>query len=397
MSAKAALVALLLLSGLSLRSVSQESSHNQDQVTQHARLAQRYLQERKPELAIPELEKVIDLDPGNLDARANLGVLLFFRGEYASAVSQLHAALKIQPNLWKIRALLGLAEVHTSDAADALNDLEAAFPLIQDKKLKVEVGLELVGLYNQSSDLDDAAGIITQLRKADPENAEVQYAAYRTYADLSGESMLELSLAAPDSAQMHQLLAHEETREGNTNAAIAQYRKAIAIDAHLPGVHYELAEILHTSEDPVVKKEAEQEYRAAVAESPQDEKAICKLGEIAAAKGDLKQTYDDYAKAAALQPADAEAKLGLAKALIEMNEPDKALLLLEASAQLEPTSSAVHYRLATLYKKMRRPQDAEREVALYKKYKEMKENLHAVYKDLAIQPQEIREDGHDEK
>ena len=97
--------------------------------------------------------------------------------------------------------------------------------------------------------------------------------------------MLTLSLVAPDSAQMHQLLAHEETREGNTNAAIAEYRKAIAIDGHLPGVHFELAELLHTSQDPAVKKEAEQEYRAALAANPQDEKAICRLGDIAAQDG----------------------------------------------------------------------------------------------------------------
>jgi len=94
---------------------------------------------------------------------------------------------------------------------------------------------------------------------------EVLYAAYRTYADLSGEAMVSLSLVAPDSAQMHQLLAHEETREGNTNGAIAQYRKAIALDPHLPGVHFELGELLHTSQDPAVKNEAEEEYRAALA------------------------------------------------------------------------------------------------------------------------------------
>src|SRR6202012_545976 len=144
--------------------------------------------------------------------------------------------------------------------------------------------------------------------------------AYRTYSDLAVESMLALSLAAPDSAQMHQLLAHEEIRDGNTNVAIAEYRKAIPINTHLPGVHFELAELLHTSEDPAIKKEAEQEYRAALAENPQDEKAVCMLGEIAAQNGDIKQEYADYSKAVALQPGDANAKLDLAKALIEMNQ-----------------------------------------------------------------------------
>jgi tetratricopeptide (TPR) repeat protein len=397
MSAKAALFPVLLLSGLAVFAAGQQPASKQEQIDQHERLAQQYLSERKPELAIPELEKVAALDPGNVDARANLGVLLFFHGDYKTAIPHLQAALQLQPSLWKVQALLGFAEEHTSDLEDARKDLETSFPQIQDAKLKVEVGLDLVGLYNAGSDLDDAAAILAQLRKAYPDNPEVLYAAYRTYADLSGESMLALSLAAPDSAQMHQLLAHEETRDGNTNAAIAEYRKAIAIDPHLPGVHFELAELLHTSEDPAIKNEAEQEYRAALAANPQDEKTISRLGDIAAQKGDLKQEYADYAQAVALQPADANAKLALAKALLEMNQEDKALELLEASEQLEPTNAIVHYRLATLYRKKGRTEDARREADLYKKYKDMKDKLRALYKGMLIQPEEIRPDETDAK
>jgi len=269
--------------------------------------------------------------------------------------------------------------------------------MLEERKFKIEVGLDLVGIYTASSELDKAAGLLSQLKTAYPDAPEVLYAAYRTYAELSGESMLSLSLVAPDSAQMHQLLAHEEAREGNTNGAIAQYRKAITIDPHLPGVHFELAELLRTSPDPSVKKEAEQEYRTAVAENPQDVKAICVLAEMAEAKGDTQQAFDDYSKAVTLQPGDADAKLGLAKVLIEMDQPDKALPLLEASAQLEPTNAIVHFRLATLYRKMSRMDEAKREVELYQKYKDMKEKLSAVYKGLQIQPEEIHSDENPEE
>ena len=214
------------------------------------------------------------------------------------------------------------------------------------------------------------------------------YAAYRTYSDLAGESLLALSLAAPDSAQMHQSLAHEDARQGNTDAAIAQYRKAIAINPHLPGVHFELAELLHTSTD--LKKEAEQEYHTALLENPQDQKAILRLAEMDAQKGNIEQAYKQYTKAVELQPADAEAKLGLAKTLMEMNQADKALPLLEDAVQLEPTNAAAHYRLAMVYRRMGRVDDAQREVDLYKKFKEMKEKLQVLYKELQIQPKEIR-------
>src|SRR5882762_1257454 len=224
----------------------------------------------------------------------------------------------------KIQGLLGLAELRTLDVVHGRRDLETAFPLIPDLKFKVEVGLELLSLYTQSGDLEQVSMLVAQLRKAAPDNPEVLYAAYRTYSDLAGESMLALSLAAPDSAQMHQLLAHEDIRQGNTNGAIAQYRKAIAIDPHLPGIHFELAELLHTSTDETLKKEAEQEYQAAMLENSQDEKAILRLAEINAQKGDIQQSYQEYTKAVALQPTDADAKLGLAKTLIVMNQADRA-------------------------------------------------------------------------
>jgi tetratricopeptide (TPR) repeat protein len=397
MSAKAVSLTLLLLPFVSIPSPCQGSSSNQDQINSHARMAQQYLRDQKPELAIPELQKLAALDPDNVDGRANLGVLLFFRGDYTGAVPHLRKAIELQPDLWKVHALLGIAEEHTSDFKRARKDLEDSFPQIQDEKLKVEVGLELVGLYTGSSDLDEAAGMVTQLRRAYPDNAEVLYAAYRTYSDLSGESMLALSLVAPDSAQMHQVMAHEEIKEGNTNGAVAQFRKAIEINPNLPGVHYELAELLNTSQDSAVKKEAEKEYRAALTANPGDEKAECRLGEIDAQKGNTAQAFEEYSRAVALQPADADARLGLSKMLIEMNQSDRAQAVLEETVQLEPTNAVAHYRLGTLYRKEGRMEDAKHEVELYKKFKDMKEKLRAVYKDLQVQPNEIRPDEPDEK
>ena len=78
---------------------------------------------------------MIALDPNNLDARVNLGVLLFFRGDYRAAIPQLRAAVAIQPDLWKQRALLGLAERQQHDEAGR-GDLESAFPHLTEANSK---------------------------------------------------------------------------------------------------------------------------------------------------------------------------------------------------------------------------------------------------------------------
>jgi len=382
-------IALLLITSAPLRS--QVGNNKAQQVAAHLQKAQELLHQNRPDLAIPEFQAVVALDPDNTEAQGNLGVLLFFRSKPAEAIPHLRMALEMDPTLVKIQGLLGIAELRTQNYADAHKDLEAAFPQIQDRKFKSQVGLELVGMYTRDGDLDGSARVIAQLKSSDPDNPEVLYAAYRTYTDLAGESMLALALNRPDSAQMQQVIAHEEARQGNTNGAITHFRKAIALNPHLPGAHFELAELLLSSPDPKVKKQAEAELHAALTDNPLDEKAELRLGEIELQRGDIHPAFEDYSRAVALQPNDGDAKLGLAKTLIQMNQPDKAAKLLEEALQLEPTNAVAHYHLAVLYRKQGRVEDANREVDLYKRYKEEKEKLRAIYQDLMIQSQEISE------
>ena len=105
----------------------------------------------------------------------------------------------------------------------------------------------------------------------------------------------------------------------------------------------------------------------------------------------------EYSKAIELQPSDSDAKLGLAKLLIDKNEDPKATALLEQTVQLEPTNATAHYRLGMLYRQAGRIDDAKREIDLYKKYKAMKEKLRAIYKEMQIQPETLRAEDPVEK
>lgn len=394
---RSALAVLVLVGSSTVFLIAQAADGKGQEVAAHLQKAQEFLHQNRPDLAIPEFEAAVALEPDNVETQGNLGVLLFFQGKPAEAIPHLRFALEHQPSLVKIQGLLGIAEVRTQDFANARKDMEAAFPQIEERKFKSQVGLELVGLYTRDVDLDESARVVAQLRKSDPDNPEVLYAAYRTYTDLAGESMLAMALDQPNSAQMQQMIAHEETKQGNTNGAIAHFRKAIALNSHLPGIYFELAEVLRTASDPKVKQQAEVEYRRALTENPLDEKAEARLGEIEAQRGDVQRAFEHYSRAVELQPGDSDAKLGLAKALIEMNQLDKALPLLEDTVRLEPTNAVAHYRLAILYRKKGRVEDANREVDLYKKYKEAKEKLSSLYQELMLQPQQASADEADEK
>lgn len=382
----APLAALLLGSALAF------SQSNQQDYSAHIHKAETYLQEKRPDLAIPELEAAVRANPESVDAQGNLGVLLFFQGKYADAIPHMRIAVAKQPTLGKLQGLLGIAEERTQDLTDAKQDLEAAFPLIQDKKFKVQTGLELVGTDTKLNDLLAAAPIIGELQKLVPENPEVLYAAYRTYSELEVQAMLSLTLTGPNSAQTYEMLAHEEIKRGDTNAAVANFRKAIAIDPKLPGVHFDLAELLKTSQNPEVKKEAEQEYRADLAQDPTDARAERRLGEIDEGFGLAKQAYQEYVAAVKMQPDDPDANLDLAKMLIQMGQRDKALPLLEKVVREDPTIALAHLRLSQLYRRKGMVKESDRQVALYKRYTDLKTKLNASYKQLQVQPNEIHPD-----
>jgi tetratricopeptide (TPR) repeat protein len=374
----------------------QTSPTRQQQIESHLKQARADISRNRPDLAISEFKAIVALDPKNVDARGNLGVLLFFQGQYAEAIPQLRAALKLQPNLPKIQALLGLAEKRTGDVTNAITDLEAAFPKLEEQKIEVQTGMELIDLYSASGDLPKAVPVIATLRDKDPTNVEMIYTAYRIYSDLLDETRLSLIVAGPNSARVHQMMAHELARQGHTDEAIANYREALKIDPNASGLHFELAEMLNSSGAAGSREEAEKEYQEALTLNPQDEKSECKLGELAALRGDQNAAVEHYGRALKSQPNDSEAMLGLAKAFMTMNQPEKALPLLEQAVKLDPTNATAHFRLSTLYRKMGRPDDATRELADYQKYKAMKEKLRETYRQMRLDTgkKEVEDDVH---
>ncbi len=363
---------------------SAQSQKNQQEIASHARQAQVFLRENKPDLAIPEFRAIAALDPSNIDAQGNLGVLLFFQGDYAQAISPLRKALALQPKISKIEVLLGMAEKRTGDYSAARADLVKAFPEIKEEKIKIEAGMELIELYSASSELEKAAGIVDSLAALYSTDPQVLYTSYRIHSDLAAQSMLSLSMVAPNSALMHQLMAHELAMRGETDAAIANYREALKLDPKLPGIHFELAEILKTFGAKDRQDEAKKEYEAALAVNKFDEKSESRLGEIAYREGNLQQALAHYSRAVELQPNDADADVGLAKVLAEMKQPGKATELLERSVSLDPTNDVAHYRLGMLYRQSGRTSDSAHEFAEYKKYKEMKDKLDSLYRDMHV-------------
>jgi Flp pilus assembly protein TadD len=347
--------------------------------------ALQYLQEQKPQLAIPIFRQIISLDPQDVDARGNLGVLLFFQNNYADAITEMRAALQLNQKLWRIQVLLGTAEKRTGDLAAAQSDLEQSFPNLDDAKLQKQAGLELIEIASASGDLDQAAEVVAQLEKIAPQDPQILFAAYQISLQTVDRTLLSMALAAPNSAELHMMMADEFVLQGDSDNAIAQYREAIRLNPQLAGVHFELAVQLKESSDPALKAEAEREFRTALSLNQFDEKAWRGLGEMMAERGDFPAAKEDYTKALALFPKDSDAETDLAKLLVAHGDNQAATSLLESAVKDDPTNSVAHYQLSGLYRRAGKTADAQHEMDEFARYKAIRDNLGKVFRQMRQQ------------
>lgn len=377
-----ALVWVIVVPAFSMAAAMQTSSGGEQTIGALEQQVQKYLHEQKPELAVPVLRQIISLDPKNLNANANLGVLLFFRNDYTNALPPMRTALQLKPDLWRIQALAGIAEKRTGDPIAAQTDLQQSFSNLEDLKILKQAGLELVELDSSFGQLAKAATVTEKLEDLLPQDPQILFTAWEISSQMMDQSLLNMLFVAPESAEMHMIIGSQLGREGDRAHAIVQYRDAIRLNPHLPGVHFELAEQLRGSPDPAMNAQAGAEYKAAVQENQYDVQAWCRLGDTVAARHDFKAAEADYRKALAIQPKYSDAQTGLAIVLISMNRISEAIPLLESAVRNDPTNITAHYRLSVLYRRSGRTADADREMREFRHYNDLEIKLGHVFQQV---------------
>ncbi len=359
----------------------QSSSDRAAEIRKHLQSGQAFLKQQKPDDAAREFTAVSDLDPKNVEAQANLGVLAFLRGDCVHAAPHLQFALSLNAKLANVRALLGFCEIRQGDSAAGQRNLEQAFPKLTDPKLRVQTGLFLLEIYRQSGNIARAAATITHLQELDADNVDVQYAAYRLYSDLADQAVNAVTVGHPDSARMKQIVAQRLIETGNLDGAIRAYREALNIDPHLTGAHFELAEALMHRPSPSADElaEATKNLQSALGENPRDAESECLLGELALRSSDEKLAGDHFSRALSIQPQNPDAHLGMGKLYLSSGQSDKALAEFKSVIAADPTNSQAHYYLAHAYRKLGRMDEADQEVKVFQALRSSQHQVEDVF------------------
>jgi tetratricopeptide (TPR) repeat protein len=362
---------------LAVGGMSQTNSSSALEIQRYMNQAQQALRANEPDVAAQAYQAILRLDPRNVEARANLGVVAMSTGDWNKADEDLDAALKLQPSNTRVEALLGLCQMRLGRPAEARKLLSAAFPKLEDPKLKRETGLRLLSIQFDAGELEEASIVLAPLQELYPGDAAISYAAFRIYSELEFQAIESLAINAPDSAQLHRALAEHLVNDGRNEAAIIEYRKALAISPDAPDLHFELSQaILFESHSDASLADAQKEVESSLHLNPTDARCECQLAEIETLRSNPAGAASHFANALKLDSESACAKAGLAEQLMDAGKEQQALEYLQAAVRDDPYNEQFHYHLAALYRRSGDKDEAEKEMQKFKQLREMKDELH---------------------
>ena len=209
------------------------------------RRAQEAMADRDYETAAKAWKALIALAPDRPEARSNLGLVYHLQRKYESAIEQFRAALQQNPRLLAARVFLGIDYHLTSSFGRAIKELEAARALDPGNAM----GRKWLAMsYFETGRYATAINELRECRRLDPGDHELVYYLGRAYRKLSTKAFLAVRQAGLESPWLFLLRGRQFARRGDTRKALEELRHAARIDAQIPAVHYQIAELLEAEE-----------------------------------------------------------------------------------------------------------------------------------------------------
>ena len=260
----------------------------------------------------------------------------------------------------------------TGHCHEALPQLKTALGHIADPALKRRAGSAGVRCSMSANDAPGAVSFLLWLNREFPHDPEVLYLTSHVYSDLSIRASNELLTTAPGSPQVHELNAEALETMGKWNDAAQEYRAVLAKEPEMPGIHYRIGRLLLSQPDapPSSKDAAKTEFEEELKIDPNNAGAEFVLGELARQAEQWPNAIAHFSRATQLDAGFADAYIGLGRALLGSGKALEAVAPLKTAANLQPDNPAVHFQLATAYRRAGNKPEADREFALYKQASE---------------------------
>lgn len=309
--------------------------------------------------AIEDYRKALELHPERIAVRVELASALTAAGQFDAALDEDAQILKADP----ANAAAQMNAATISFRQGDVNRARYMFELIHKAHpANVSATVSLGYVYIKMQRYDEAAALLAPLAEAHAGNLDLQYVyAYAQILsgdDADGVARMEKVAQARHDASAWMIAANTLFAKRKFAQARDDAAQAIALNPQMPGAQTLAGEARYALGD---MDKATAEFQAALRQNPRDFTANLYLGIIRSKQRDFATARPLLELAVELIPDHPLARLELAKVNAMTGHEDDAVKELEALEKQTPQWLEPHIELATLYYKLHRPADGQRE------------------------------------
>jgi len=315
--------------------------------------------------AIREYRVYLKLRPSAFEARSNLGAALARAGRYDEAVAEYKLALERDPSNPGVLLNLALAYYKSGQFSAAARELAGVRALQPDNSqaLLLEADCHLrLGENKQVIEL------LAPIEKSNQDDLAVVYllgtALIRDQQPVRGQVLIERILKNGDSAEARLLMGTTKMMVSDYAGALTDLKRAVELNPQLPDVYsyYGMA-LLHTGDTAG----AADAFRKELAANTNDFTSNLQLGAHERQDEEWEKALKHLERALQLRPGDPGTRFQLAATHFAIGKVDQARAELEQLVKESPQFAEAHVTLATIYYRLKRKSDGDRERAIVEK------------------------------
>jgi tetratricopeptide (TPR) repeat protein len=312
--------------------------------------------------AIAAYQAFLELQPKNVEARSNLGAALAHEGRYTEAIEEYRRALALAPDRVAVRLNLALALYKAWEIAPAAAELEKVLAAQPDQK---NARLLLADCFLRMGRFKDVVEVLAPLEAVAEQEHAVAYLLGQAFIldkqPARGQLFIDYILRDGDSAEAHLLMGVARLAASEPAAARDDFARAVELNPKLPSAHANLGQTLMQLGDT---DRAAVELAKELEQNPNDYDANLNLGVILRQQQRYPEAMARFRRALSVRPASSPVRYQIGSLHFAQGEVDEARTALEAVVADEPRFVEAHVSLATVYYRLKRKEDGDRERAI---------------------------------
>jgi tetratricopeptide (TPR) repeat protein len=335
---------------------------NPDQVLSEALQAH---QAGNLEKAARAYEDFLALRPERADIRSNLGAVLSKLGRYQEAIEQYLRALKLDQSNNAIRFNLALAYYKSEQIPAAAGELARVVSAQPDNK---NATLLLADCYLQMGEDKKVIELLEPKARIQSDDLTFAYLLGNALIHVNqvekGQVYIDKILRHGDSAQARMLIGSAHLAMFEYKDAVKEFAEAVKLDPQLTSLHsyYGLA-LMMIGEAERAKEEFIKELEI----NPNDFDANLQLGLLLKKDQNGDEALKYFRRALKVRPSEPNARFYVATLQVYQGQMTEALADLEKLVKDTPDFVEAHVMLATVYYRLKRKADGDREQAIINK------------------------------